>query len=171
MHCWTDDRAAAKAKVARRGVHSRPRLERGSDEAAPSSASRWPWTVNEMSPPARLKRLGALLSGSGQAVSARGKTRGSPATRRVSPETNRVVENIQGGIASRSIAVGARPRRWMTSRLETADRQGGTVTRAGGNTCALLSARLELRPRGQPSPHMHQSLWHAVRILVRQRGT
>ena len=34
-----------------------------------------------------------------QAVSARGKARDSPATRRVSPETNRVVENIQGGIA------------------------------------------------------------------------
>ena len=108
-----------------------------------------------------------------QAVSARGKARDSPATRRVSPETNRVVENIQGGIASRSIAVGARPRRWMTSRLETADRQGGTVTRAGGNTCGPPSARLDLKPprsRGRIRTTPNQ-LSHRHRCQVaRSRG-
>jgi len=40
-------RSGEQSKVARFGVHSRFRLERGSDQAAPSlCASWWPWTAD-----------------------------------------------------------------------------------------------------------------------------
>src|SRR5262249_54550234 len=83
-------------------------------KARRSPSPRLPW---------RQPRRRNMMARGGQAVSARGKARDSPATRRILPETNRVVENIQGGIAMNR-------RRFMYS------------VAAGGAGAALIAARV-----------------------------
>src|SRR5262249_53002331 len=73
--------------------------------------------------PGRQRRRRNMIARGRQAGSAPGKAHDSPATRRILPETNRVVENIQGGIAMNR-------RRFMYS------------VAAGGAGAALIAARV-----------------------------
>src|SRR5262245_28454726 len=68
------------------------------------------------------------------------------------------------------------PRAQQASKLETralfAGGQGGTVTRAGGNTCGPLSARLDLRPPAVPrsdTDHTGTSISPASMTMARSR--
>src|SRR6516225_796042 len=88
-----------------------------------------------------------------QAVSARGKARDSPATRRVSPETNRVVENIQGGIAMNR-------RRFMYS---------VAAGRAGAALIATRVAALAEADGAAPTKRFAEQRW-ALDDIIRANG-